>query len=214
MAITNIFLRKAPSLGGIEFDAVLEDTLDASVTFPGYEIELGARAVDHRIIQPIQWSLLIGVSNSPLGVQLTDFAGILSNAVGGAVAASVSGLAAGFLGGSNSTRAAGALSLLLNLMYSGEPFDVYAGDIDLSNMVISRINRVKTNSVEDGLIVRAYLEELPTVDTLSSQYGSSSQQLNSEDPAASQFVSQSQYGYAATSPPTAAEQSAASEVLN
>ena len=53
MAIVNILTRKAPTINGYEFDAVLEDTLEISNELTGYPIELGARASDHAITNPV-----------------------------------------------------------------------------------------------------------------------------------------------------------------
>ena len=53
MSVISVFTSQAPTIGGYEFDAVLEDTLDASVQLTGYAIESGARVMDHRIIYPI-----------------------------------------------------------------------------------------------------------------------------------------------------------------
>ena len=54
MSIISIFTKRSPTMGGVEFDAVLEDTLDLSVEVTSYPIESGVRISDHRIMQPIQ----------------------------------------------------------------------------------------------------------------------------------------------------------------
>ena len=187
MSLINIFVAKAPTLAGIEFDAVLEDTFEATVDLTSYPIELGARASDHRIINPFRWSLVGAISNTPLGPNVTDFVGGgLSNFFDSGVLSTVAGLSAGFLAGSDETRSSSALDLLLKLMVSGEPFNVDAGDKILENMVIARIRRTKDASNEGGLIFEADLQEFPELSTVIAKNQPSSSQLNPNDPSASQ----------------------------
>ena len=187
MSLINIFVAKAPTLAGIEFDAVLEDTFEATVDLTSYPIELGARASDHRIINPFRWSLVGAISNTPLGPNVTDFVGGgLSNFFDSGVLSTVAGLSAGFLAGSEKTRSSSALDLLLKLMVSGEPFSVDAGDKILENMVIARIRRTKDASNEGGLIFEADLQEFPELSTVIAKNQPSSSQLNPNDPSASQ----------------------------
>lgn len=164
MSVVNLFTRETPSLNGYEFDAVLEDTFEASVELTGYAIEMGARASDHRIINPFTWSLVGAVSNNPLTTSVTDFVGAL--VPDGAGASTVAGLSAGFLSGSDETRASATLEFLIALMVSGEPFDVDAGDIQLKNMTLVRIRRTADVSNEGGLIFEADLQELPTLEAV------------------------------------------------
>lgn len=190
MSIVTLFTSKSPTLAGYEFDAVLEDTFEASVTTSGYTLETGSRVSDHRIINPFKWRLTGAVSNNPLKVSVLDLTGgALSNVLTGGVASSVAGLSAGFLAGSNDTRASETLSFLLSLMVSGDPFDIDAGDIQLSNMIITDITRMKNGSNEGGLIFDAQLEEFPTLDTILTQGDPKQDELHDNDPAKSQAAS-------------------------
>jgi len=183
VSIINLFTAQAPTIAGYQFDAVLEDTLDISVEWTTYPVESGVNVNDHRIIQPVRWSLTGAVSNNPLKVQLTDFlAGGLSNLTNNPYVAAVAGLAAGFLAGSNETRASTTLEFLINLMRYGEPFDVDAGDIQLKNMVISRIGRTKDMTNETGLIFVCELQELITLDRLQDLLQPRQIQLRDGDP--------------------------------
>ncbi len=187
MSLLNIFQPKSPTLGTIEFDAVLEDTLEASVTLTGYPIELGARASDHRIINPFKWSIIGAVSNTPLNSSLLDFVGGgASNFFNSGVGAAAAGLSAGFLAGSQETRSSAALASLITLMTTGDPFSIDAGDIQLNNMVITRIRRTKNPENEGGLIFEADLQEYPMLKTVLTKNQPDSSQLNQDDPAASQ----------------------------
>jgi hypothetical protein len=190
MSIINLFTKQAPTLAGYQFDAVLEDTLDVSVEWTVYPVESGVNVNDHRIIQPVRWTLTGAVSNNPLKVQLTDFlAGGLSNLTNNPYVAAVAGLAAGFLAGSDETRASTTLEFLINLMRTGDPFDVDAGDIQLQNMVISRIGRTKDITNETGLIFVAELQELITLDRLQNLTQPTQYQLRDGDPTKSALAS-------------------------
>lgn len=173
MSLIGIATREAPTLGIdggtiVEFDAILEDTFEAEITYTKYEIELGAMASDHAVIEPVKWVMTGAVSNNPLAVGAMDFAGgLISNLTDNAAATAALGYvsgAAGALGGSEQTRAQEALSFLLALMRERKPFDVNAGDIDLTNMVIIKISRTKTAENEGGLLFRAELKELPLIE--------------------------------------------------
>lgn len=186
MSLINLFLKQAPTIAGYEFDAILEDTIDASVEWTTYPVETGVNVNDHRIIQPVRWTLTGAVSNNPLKVQLTDFlAGGLSNLTNNPYVASIAGLAAGFLAGSNETRSSTTLEFLINLMVAGEPFDIDAGDIQLQNMVIGRIGRTKDPENEQGLIFVAELQELITLDRIPQSGQPSQAMLRDGDPAKS-----------------------------
>lgn len=186
MSIINLFTKQAPTIAGYQFDAILEDTLDVSVEWTVYPVESGVNVNDHRIIQPVRWTMTGAVSNNPLKVQLTDFlAGGLSNLTNNPYVAAVAGLAAGFLAGSNETRASATLEFLINLMRTGEPFAVDAGDIQLQNMVISRIGRTKDITNETGLIFVCELQELITLDRLQNLTQPTQYQLRDGDPSKS-----------------------------
>lgn len=168
MSIVNLFTKQAPTIAGYSFDAVLEDTFEATVEVTSYPIESGVRISDHRILQPFKWSIVGAVSNNPLKVQLTDFlGGALSNLTNNPFVASIAGLSAGFLAGSDETRASTTLQFLILLMQQGDPFDIDAGDITLRNMVITRLSRTKDPSNENGLIFVAELQELITLERIS-----------------------------------------------
>lgn len=215
MSIINVFTKQAPTLAGYSFDAVLEDSLDASVEWTTYPVESGVNVNDHRIIQPIKWSLTGAVSNNPLQTQITDFlGGALSNLTNNPYVATVLGLSAGFLAGSNETRASSTLLFLIDLMVAGDPFDVDAGDIQLKNMVISRIGRVKDPSNEQGLIFVADLQELITIDRLATLGQPRQSQLRDGDVAKSGLAGVVQKGQQLTKDATTAVSNAANEVLD
>ncbi|MGH9928341.1 MAG: phage baseplate protein [Pyrinomonadaceae bacterium] len=222
MSLVNIFTRKAPTIGGnrtgqtgYSFDAVLEDTLEINVAVTTYPVESGVRVSDHRILQPFKWTMTGAVSNNPLQVQVTDFlGGVVSNFSDSAVIATVAGLSAGFLAGSDETRASTTLAMLIDLMQSGDPFDVDAGDITLTNMVITRLSRTKEPRNENGLEFVVELQELVTLERLVNIGQPGVEQLRTDDPSESAISKTIRKGQQALEDAGEAINNAANEVLD
>ena len=190
MSLISLFTHKAPTCnidgGIIAFDAVLEDTLEASVEYTSFPLEVGSNASDHGIIQPITWTKTGLASNNPLGLEPSQITGFLTNFFDIPGLSAIAGLAAGFLSGSNETNAGATLQLLLGLMYIREPFDIDAVDIQLSNMVITNITRTKNPNNENGLEFTAELMELPLISTVITTNQPGQSQLRDFDPAKTQ----------------------------
>lgn len=193
MSLKNINILGSPTLGGVEFDAVLEDTLEVDVELTGYNIELGARVSDHRIVKPMKWRIIAGISNRPFSsaaVLAEAGAGALSNIVGdSAFGSALAGGAGSYLAGSDEARSAAALEFLIKLMVEEEPFDVDAGDIQLKDMVVTNLRRTKDPENEGGLIFEAELQEYFALSTAISKNQPGSKDLNQDDPSASQASS-------------------------
>jgi len=195
MSLLGIATREPPTLGIedgtlVEFDAIIEDVLEAEVTYTTYPIEIGAKAADHAIIEPVKWQIVGAVSNNPITVSAMDFAGgLVSNLTDSGAASAALGYASGIpgaIGGGEQTRSQEALAFLFALMRERKPFDVNAGDIELSNMVISKISRTKNAENEQGLIFIAELTELPLVELVIKNNQPEQGQLPVGDPAQSQ----------------------------
>ncbi len=196
MSIVTLFTKTAPTLAGVEFDAVLEDTLSLSVTYTSYPVESGAMARDHGIIQPFKWSITGAISDNPVRPTLQGIAaGLLSEIDDGGILPGLAGVSAGLLSGSSDTRSSNALEFLIQLTQSRTPFDVSCGDYYLKNMVIESISRKKEPENENALIFTAELVELPTLDTLVSRgVNPNLTQLREGDPSYTQSVSSSNLG--------------------
>lgn len=186
MSILSILTRQSPTIAGYQFDAVLEDTFEASVELTRYPVESGVKVADHRVINPMKYFITGAISNNPLKV--IDIAGLVAGGLSNLASnnpyvATVAGLSAGFLAGSQSTRASSALEFLIDLMINGTPFDVDAVDIQLKDMVLTRLSRDRDPETEGGLIFVAELQELVRLDRLSDKTQPSQDQLPDGDPA-------------------------------
>ncbi|MCK9802088.1 hypothetical protein M1B34_31625 [Pseudomonas sp. MAFF 302030] len=186
MSIINIFTRQAPTIAGYSFDAVLEDTFEATVTITSFPIESGVRISGHRILNPFKWTMTGAISNNPVKVQLTDFlGGALSNLTDNPIVSTVAGLSAGWLAGSDETRASSTLDFLIVLMQHADPFDIDAGDILLRNMAITRLSRTKEPRNEGGLEFVVELQEVIELDRIQRALQCVPDQLRDGDPSKS-----------------------------
>jgi len=201
MSLLSLLTKKPPTLGygemTISFDAVVEDTLEASVTLSDYPIEVGSISNDHRIKDPTRWIMTGAISNNPLTVAVTDFTGLLSEVSDNSgVLSATAGYMAGWLKGDEETRSSDALQALLKLMYEGEPFTVDAGDIVLPNMVIESVRRTKDASNENGLVFVATMREWQDIQTaISAATGGGATKASVENPsesAISNFIQRGQ----------------------
>lgn len=194
MSLITLLTKSAPRFGlgenVVEFDAVMEDTFEASVQYTQYPIETGAQVTDHGIILPFRWRITGIVSNNPIQPEFTDFiGGALSNIVpDSSLVAAAAGLLTGLTSSNSETRAASALQQLISLMVLRVPFSVDAGDIQLNNMVITDIFRTKNPINEQGLEFTAQLQELPTLNTLLGDVQPTQDQLADDDPSKSQIA--------------------------
>lgn len=169
MSLLSIFTKKAPNIGGLEFDAVLEGITSKSITLTEYPVEFGANVNDHRIINPDRYLMTGAISNTPLGFGLNDIGmigiGAAATAIGGVAGGLVSSVAAYLLAGDDSTRSSAGWAALSELLYSGEPFEIDTGKEILSDMVLIRLDRREDPEIEDGIVFQAELKKINIVYT-------------------------------------------------
>lgn len=218
MSVISLLFKQSPSIAGYQFDATLEDTFEASVELTRYPVESGARVNDHRIINPVTYYLIGAVSNNPLKPIANDFLTGAASAVvsssSNPLSAVVAGLNASFLAGTTGTRASGTLEFLLELMAIGMPFDIDAVDIQLTNMLITRLSRTRDPENEGGLIFIAEMQELINLDRLPSKIQPTQEELPDGDPAKSGAAADIDRGQQAGAQPSGATTFAVNEVAS
>ncbi len=154
----------------VEVDAVISVSVSASVTYTHFPIEWGAEVSDHGIVQPQKYSMQGGVTKSPLGAELSDFAGgFFSNLNNNSRIANAAGLSAGFLAGSDEGRPASSWEFLYGLMVKKKAFDVFNGLTLMTDMVITNLSFEMNPKNENALIFDAQLQELITIDHITSK---------------------------------------------
>lgn len=189
MPLTSLKIKFAPvfAYGGLlmQFDAVLEDTLEESVTLSDYPLEVGVSSNDHRFINPAKWRITGAVSDNPLKFIINSFSGDLTELVSDTGEFTATGaLMSGWLTQLTGIgRSLSALDGLISLMKYGEPFSVYTGDRILTNMVIERVTRTKAADNENTLIFTAELREWQSIETAISNASSSTQATTGTDTA-------------------------------
>lgn len=199
MSLLSIFTKKAPNIGGLEFDAVLEGITSKSITLTEFPVEFGANVNYHRIINPDRYMMTGAISNTPLGFGLNDIGmigiGAAASAIGGVAGGLVSSVAAYLLAGDESTRSSAAWSALSDLLQSAERFEIDTGLEVLSDMVLVRLDTRRDPETEDGVIFQAELRKLNTVYTRLIKTGvKTSDQLPANDSATNQAAPSVQRG--------------------
>lgn len=190
MSLMSIFTKTLPKLGALEFDAKLEGVTTKSVYLTQYPVEFGANVNDHAILLPDRYLLTGAISNSPLGMDLSDIglmgAGAIATAVGGVAGGLISSVSAYLLAGSEETRASTAWATLTAILHARAKFDLDTGKEILRDMVLIRLDERTRPENEDGLIFFAELQQVRTSKSVLGRGVSSADQLMKNDPVATQ----------------------------
>ena len=188
--VMSIFSKTLPALGIIEFDAKLEGVTSKAVQLTQFPVEFGANVNDHAILLPDRYLLTGAVSNTPLGIGLDDIgmmgAGAVSTAIGGVAGAAISAVSAYLLAGSEETRAATAWRALSAMLKTRAPIELVTEYETMQEMVLIRLDQRTRPEDEDGLIFVAELQEIRRVSSKVSRGVTSADQLQQNDPVATQ----------------------------
>lgn len=188
--VMSIFSKTLPALGIIEFDAKLEGVTSKAVQLTQFPVEFGANVNDHAILLPDRYLLTGAVSNTPLGIGLDDIgmmgAGAVSTAIGGVAGAAISAVSAYLLAGSEDTRAATAWRALSAMLKTRAPIELVTEYETMQEMVLIRLDQRTRPEDEDGLIFVAELQEIRRVSSKVSRGVTSADQLQQNDPVATQ----------------------------
>jgi hypothetical protein len=190
MSLMSIFAKNLPKIGPLEFDAKLEGKTNKSIQLTRFPIEFGAPVNDHAILLPNRYLLTGAVSNSPLGLGLSDIgmmgAGAIATAVGGIGGAAISAVSAYLLSGGNETRASTAWASLSALLESRSKFDLDTGKEIMRDMVLVDLYEGTVPENEDGLVFVAELYQMRTIRSQVAQGVTSAEQLMQNDSVATQ----------------------------
>jgi len=149
MAITNIFVRTRPKIGGISFDSVISEGHSSPMRITENPVESGASISDHAIIEPKVLNMVVLISDSPNSI---------SESVEDLVTA-----ANGLIGSSTEeqlTRSQAGYRLLEELQATKEPFDVQTGLKLYENMQISNLNVTRDKATALALYANLSLREI------------------------------------------------------
>lgn len=198
--VMSIFSKTLPMLGPIEFDAKLEGATSKAVQLTEFPVEFGTNGNDHARLLPNRYLLTGAVSNTPLGIGLSDLGmmgvGAIASAIGGVAGATVSTVSAYLLSGSEATRAATAWAALTALLESRSRFDLVTEYETMRNMVLIRLDQRTRPDDEDGLVFVAELQQARVVNSQVTRGVTSAEQLLQQDPVATQGAPMVTSGYA------------------
>lgn len=190
MSLMSIFTKTLPKIGTLEFDAKIEGSTDKAVYLTQFPVEFGANANDHAILLPNRYLLTGAVSNTPLGLDLSDIGmmgvGAVATAVGGIGGAAISAVSAYLLSGSDETRASTAWASLTAILEARAKFDLDTGKEIMRDMMLIRLTERTRPENEDGLWFFAELQQVRIVRSKVGQGVTSADQLMKNDPVTTQ----------------------------
>ncbi|QJT80441.1 phage baseplate protein [Kosakonia sp. MUSA4] len=117
MSIVGVFTKSRPEIGGIFFDAILEETSELRTDVSEYPLENGQTANDNAVTRPMTVTMTVAISDNPVKA-LMDQAGDLSG-LAGIGAGVATGAVSSLLGGGAAALAGIAASAGLAFAVSG-----------------------------------------------------------------------------------------------
>lgn len=183
-----------PSIGGITFDAVIEESVISTAESTDFSVEDGTVFQDHITNRPDMITMTVSVSNSPfpgasgsvintaIGNGMSRVTPLVSSAIG--VGYGVVGAATN--SGSMNTRTSSAWENIFNLKTKKGVFDVQTQNLLYRNCHITSLY-YKTNSDNENVIdIVIEMKAIKTYKTGLSDGQPSSDQLNEADSASQQ----------------------------
>lgn len=207
MSIVGVFTRAEPSIGGLYFDASLEESTEMVSEVSEFPIESGALGSDNVAQRPLVITMLVGVSDNPFralsaaanaipGGALVGSLG--GTAVGGLIGqlggagAAVAGLAgsvanAAYAAGQAETRSLSVLEEMRAIQRAGLFVDVVtAKGKTYTRCLIRSTRQATTKENEQGLELEIELIQPLVVGEDPNQEGTNKDELAPDDPVATQ----------------------------
>ncbi|PWC10648.1 hypothetical protein B4923_16130 [Brenneria roseae subsp. americana] len=117
MSIVGVFDKSHPEIGGIFFDAILEESSELRTDVSEYPLETGKTANDNAVTRPMTVTMTVAISDNPVKA-LMDEAGQYSGVAGIGAGVAV-GAASSLLSGGSAVLAGLAASAGLSFVASG-----------------------------------------------------------------------------------------------
>lgn len=187
MALVGIFSQLLPEIGGVYFDALLEESSELITDVTEYPIETGKTGNDHAITQPLRVTMTVGLSDNPArvmrgklrGTGMGALASAGATLLAGQVVSKLSGTGAALAGvagqsillgqaaGSDGLASRSALENIRAIQQSHALIDVVGARGTYKNMIITSTRTQATKENEGGLELVVELKQLPTLNTAS-----------------------------------------------
>ncbi|MBU0792313.1 MAG: hypothetical protein KKC55_17900 [Gammaproteobacteria bacterium] len=124
MSLVGLFSRSRPDIGGLFFDALLEESSELVTDVTEYPIESGEIGNDHAVTRPLRLTMTVALSDNPIKAAIAKASGDYASSAGGGIAGSLLGAgvgaAIGTLGGAAAAVTGIAGSVLTELAGSAE----------------------------------------------------------------------------------------------
>lgn len=215
MSIVGIFSKSRPAIGGLFFDALLEESSELITDVSEYPIETGVIGNDHAVQRPLRLTMTVGLSDnafraakaaaSEFGTLAESLAGGATSIGVGAAISQLGGGAAAAVGvagsvinglmnpaGSAATRSGTMLENIRALQRSRQLIDVVGAKNAYSDVMITNTRTQVTKQNEGGLELVVELRQLVVVGGFYNAVPKTS--LPTGDTAATQAQSESWYG--------------------
>ncbi|WJV60993.1 hypothetical protein PCO87_13775 [Pectobacteriaceae bacterium C52] len=152
MSIVGVFNKSRPEIGGIFFDAILEESSELRTDVSEYPLETGEKASDNAVTRPMTIVMTVAISDNPVKALMSNagqFSGIAGIGTGVAV-----GAAGSLLGGGAAALAGLAASAGLSFVASGTKRSESAL-LDLRKLQVEKniLTVVGINSSYDNVII-------------------------------------------------------------
>ncbi|OCA53953.1 phage baseplate protein [Photorhabdus namnaonensis] len=178
MSIVGIFTKSRPEIGGIFFDAVLEESSEMRTDVSEYPLENAMTANDNAVTRPLYVTMTVALSDNPIKALIAEtgqYSGILGMGAGVAtgLAASVlpGGIAAlaglgasvgfGIAGEYGTKRSMNILDKIRELQSSHTVMTVIGTkSASYANMIITNTRQVTNTENQDGLELVVEMRQL------------------------------------------------------
>lgn len=187
MSLVGIFSKSRPSIDGLFFDALLEESSEQITDVTEYPLESGAIGNDHAVTRPLRLTMTVALSDNPVKAalasasipdSLSGIAGPLVGIVGGAAIGALGGAAAAGAGiagsvlsryapglvGSGELRSSGVLKTIREIQSSNSFITVVGAKEAYDNMMITNTRVQITKQNEGGLELVVEMRRLLVVD--------------------------------------------------
>ncbi len=182
MSVIGLFAQSRPSIAGLFFDAVLDESSELITEVTEFPVETGAVGNDHAVQRPLTLIMRVGVSDNPsraLRALASDAGGPIAGNLAGtaigagigqlstsvAVAAGLSGSLANaaFAAGQARTRSQSALEDMRTLQRENKIIDVVGIKGSYKNMMITATRQGTTKENEQSLELVVEMRQLLTI---------------------------------------------------
>lgn len=179
MSIVGVFTQSRPNIGGLFFDAVLEESTELITDVTEFPIESGALGSDHAVQRPLTITMRVGISDNPSRALRAEAGNVFGALAGGAAgtligsaigrlsgtAASLVGLGASavnaaFTAGRAATRSQSTLDQIRDIQRRNQLINVVASKREYANCLIANTRQETNKENEQALELVVELRQL------------------------------------------------------